>query len=1071
MDCWNPMKDAFKQPSFNSYVSGPGAGIPDRIQPANKWMAEGQANFGQHQSSRLEAIQLFVNYLPVAMKEQSLKTLFSEVGEVVYAKRAHPKLPNSSHTYGFVTFLTLREAEEAMRRFNGYEISSKRLYVNFARNDREPRTKGTVLKTPGVEEEILHFASESLAISDAKKFFDNPFRKNGDPGGSFSDCGQRGDSPLHYGNESGSPVTPCRSEIFKSEEVKRKNSQDLDGEVLGSKRTQLRDLKSTEVEVGSQLLCMVSEWRSTRCFYIQPFSPVILRTLRLVVEQQLSSPPGYHPIAGEVFLGCYSEDQGWYRAVLEDTNATEGMYNVLYIDFGNHETISADSICVLPKELAVLPICGIRCRIATTRTPQGQGTDDVLKKKFLNHAVHVIFQKFDEEMQTWSVNISLQDVLTREPSLRNDPVLPPLLTGEPSLSNDPVLPPFLTGKPFLSNDPVLPPLLTGELSLSNDPVLPPFLTGKPSLSNDPVLPPFLTSEPSLSNDPVLPPFLTGQPSSSNDPVLPPFFTGKPSLSNDPVLPPFPTGDPSLSNDPVLPPFLTGEPSTSNDPVLPPSAKEIPKSSLVQYRAQTIFEEEEYFLVLICEVVDPSHFYFQRVDGLEHLYGLMREIAVHCESLEPENFSPQEGDIVCAQYTEDDTWYRAHVLGLMQGNTACVSYVDFGTSEILSVSRLRPSKVEFLHLSFKAFCCSLAGVKPVHESWGSDAQMTFKQIVWNRTMKAKVIGETESGALVVELILSPDPDERSDIPGSLAQRLVDAGVAKLSIEVAESEHTTPSIVADDYTKKWEYSHLPLHESCAVLVTVVAGPSEFYCRLASIAVEQELLHLMEELMTICSSLPSEPILEPVLNQPYCAQYSVDGLWYRALVVATCGPDGVPVRYADFGNGESVPMARLRPIPVEYLQLPRQAIHCYLEADPSVAETSVLKLHEGQFVNVLALACTGPDSYSVRLCNSDSSPSHGGLQEAQQCKDVQDDYDFENSRPLSVTALPELLTSEQDERVHALLKQLTSEQDESVKNGEWVGVTALLQEFKDQMDAAIDKIMVVSRAIEEAHHSNVV
>uniref|UniRef100_A0A8C4MZU5 RRM domain-containing protein n=1 Tax=Eptatretus burgeri TaxID=7764 RepID=A0A8C4MZU5_EPTBU len=472
MDSWNPMKDAFKQPSFNSYIRGPGAGIPARIQPANKWIAEGQANLGQQQSSRLDAIQLFVNYLPVEMNEQSLKTLFSQAGEVLYTRRFRPKVPNSTHTYGFVSFMTLREAEEAIRRFNGYEIGSKRLFVNFAKFDNEPKNKGAPMKTLGVEEETLHFANRSLPSSEAKKFPGYPFRKDGkplssfsDPGHrrdgsslhsgsesgspspscsrfpgypfrkdgkpvSFSDPGQRSDgSSLHSGGESGSPVMPCRpskkelillpagatmhkalswgttlnnnasksnaagvivnkrhrscndlninclnpknrahlnlpngseaqardvllhtgeskkhlpvqlvhnkvmdegnvfgagrvltesvhksasssgSVILKSEDAKTKNSQDLDGEVLWSKRTKLLDMKRTEVEVGNKLLCMVSEWQSTCCFYIQPFSPVILQTLQLLVEQQFSSQSGHHPIAGEVFLGCYSEDQ------------------------------------------------------------------------------------------------------------------------------------------------------------------------------------------------------------------------------------------------------------------------------------------------------------------------------------------------------------------------------------------------------------------------------------------------------------------------------------------------------------------------------------------------------------------------------------------------------------------------------------------------------------------------------------------------------------------------------------------------------------------------------------------
>ena len=69
---------------------------------------------------------------------------------------------------------------------------------------------------------------------------------------------------------------------------------------------------------------------------------------------------------------------------------------------------------------------------------------------------------------------------------------------------------------------------------------------------------------------------------------------------------------------------------------------------------------------------------------------------------------------CAQFTEDDAWYRARITEMKtQGDTpqAHVIYVDFGNNEILPVSRLRMLRREHAELPMIAVLCALDGALP------------------------------------------------------------------------------------------------------------------------------------------------------------------------------------------------------------------------------------------------------------------------------------------------------------------------------------------------------------------------
>ena len=69
---------------------------------------------------------------------------------------------------------------------------------------------------------------------------------------------------------------------------------------------------------------------------------------------------------------------------------------------------------------------------------------------------------------------------------------------------------------------------------------------------------------------------------------------------------------------------------------------------------------------------------------------------------------------CAQFTEDDGWYRARIAeSQTQGATpqAQVIYVDFGNHEVIPASRLRMLRKEHAELPMMAVLCALDGAVP------------------------------------------------------------------------------------------------------------------------------------------------------------------------------------------------------------------------------------------------------------------------------------------------------------------------------------------------------------------------
>lgn len=86
--------------------------------------------------------KLYVGNLPYSATETELRELFSQAGEIEDATVIIDRETGRSRGFGFVNMMTEEGAQEAIRRFNGYQMSNRALTVNEARPREERPSNG-----------------------------------------------------------------------------------------------------------------------------------------------------------------------------------------------------------------------------------------------------------------------------------------------------------------------------------------------------------------------------------------------------------------------------------------------------------------------------------------------------------------------------------------------------------------------------------------------------------------------------------------------------------------------------------------------------------------------------------------------------------------------------------------------------------------------------------------------------------------------------------------------------------------------------------------------------------------
>ena len=142
---------------------------------------------------------------------------------------------------------------------------------------------------------------------------------------------------------------------------------------------------------------------------------------------------------------------------------------------------------------------------------------------------------------------------------------------------------------------------------------------------------------------------------------------------------------------------------------------------------------------------PASIWCQLSDSEADLLDLMEQLGAFYGSLGADDLMVEEpvtGMAVCAQFTEDDSWYRAEIL--QTGADMLVHFVDYGNNEELPRSRIKRFKQDFVALPKQAVSLTLSGVSPQSlEEWSEEKQVAMEELCSEKCYVGEILEITDT----------------------------------------------------------------------------------------------------------------------------------------------------------------------------------------------------------------------------------------------------------------------------------------------------------------------------------------
>ena len=177
--------------------------------------------------------------------------------------------------------------------------------------------------------------------------------------------------------------------------------------------------------------------------------------------------------------------------------------------------------------------------------------------------------------------------------------------------------------------------------------------------------------------------------------------------------------------------------------------------------------------------------------------------------------PKAGDFVAAHFSEDREWYRARIRrNDREGQKADVVFVDYGNSETLPWSELRPltqPQFSMQKLKAQAIDAGLSFIEfPSGKDYLSEACRFVEDITAGRQLVASVEAEEKDGTMWVTLF---DAENEGGEEASMNAEMVREGMAMVSRKLRGWEKARGNIVEDlkkrqkeaveEHLGMWEY----------------------------------------------------------------------------------------------------------------------------------------------------------------------------------------------------------------------------------------------------------------------------
>ncbi|ESP00578.1 hypothetical protein LOTGIDRAFT_157854 [Lottia gigantea] len=301
---------------------------------------------------------------------------------------------------------------------------------------------------------------------------------------------------------------------------------------------------------------------------------------------------------------------------------------------------------------------------------------------------------------------------------------------------------------------------------------------------------------------------------------------------------------------------------------------------------------------VCHTESNGKFYLHLQKNDEVLDILGAELQDYFSSEQSEvAYDLQKGQPCVAKFSEDESWYRAVVEEITKEKVH-VRFVDFGNAEEANPSDVKFMENQFLKHPPLAYECQLNNAG----KWTEKKQQKFTEM-------------TEGKDLNIQFVTNIPP-YMVNVTRSLADVLQEEADESVAEETEEKADTTDAGALLDFPPQ-----SPFNEPG--FICHIESDGTFYVHLES--EENRLTNLSEKLQDHYSK-SSEPLDELTAGKICAAKFTEDDMWYRAKVEKIKG-DEVKVRFADYGNVDTVTTDRVKKLRAEDISHPPLAYKCNL------------------------------------------------------------------------------------------------------------------------------------------------
>ncbi|XP_078454236.1 uncharacterized protein LOC144720930 isoform X1 [Lampetra planeri] len=356
----------------------------------------------------------------------------------------------------------------------------------------------------------------------------------------------------------------------------------------------------------------------------------------------------------------------------------------------------------------------------------------------------------------------------------------------------------------------------------------------------------------------------------------------------------------------------------------------------------------WLCLMLSHINSPSDFYVQQVSTTKCLLELKGALQRFYRDYRNDwtVVHPIVGQLCVAQFSADQQWYRAQVIGLPGKGDVEVRYVDYGNTERTSVSCIRKLGNSFLQLPELAVPCTLADIRADGECWTVAAMERFHQIVDNKHLWSFVTDNKSGNHVSVHLFVEPAQ--------LLSKMLVDEGFAQrfglrsLSMEELKLAKERAAVQADvpegpcgvEAAAVWWSGRARRGTTTMptrAFVSFVRSPASFYLQ-PDEALGNVLPTLKEMLEERFGGKP-RPLAQgraaaapasgtDLAEGSLCALYSTNHRTWARARIQSLRPDGqIQVLLLDYGDAAVVAPSELRPIDAACSRYPAMAVHCCL------------------------------------------------------------------------------------------------------------------------------------------------